>query len=99
MFTVQLIELARRKERLIAQAQRDREAVAVMGSRLERPLALADKAVEVGHYLKSHPFIAVAGAATAGLVGRRHLWRVARWSVRLFWMWRTVGPWIHEHGI
>jgi hypothetical protein len=97
MFTAQRIEFARHKERLIAQAQRDREAVAVIGSRLERPFALADNAVEVGHYLKSHPFTVVAGAATAGLVGRRHLWRVARWSVKLMWMWRTVSPWIREY--
>ncbi len=96
MFTTQRIELARRKERLIAQAARDRENVAALGKRLERPFALADKAVEAGHYVKDHPWIAVVGAASAGVIGRRHLWRAVGLSWKLFRAWRVVGPWLHK---
>jgi len=94
MFTAQHVELARRKERLIAQAQRDRESIAALGTRLERPFALADKAVEAGHYLKAHPWIAVATAASAGIMGRRRLWRAAGWGWTLFRTWRVVSPWL-----
>jgi len=94
MFTLQRIELARRKERLIAQARRDRESLAVVGMRLERPFALADKAVAAGHYVKAHPWGAVVAAALVGIVGRRQVWRAAGLSWTLFKVWRTVGPWL-----
>jgi len=94
MFTEQHVELARRKEYLIAQVGRDRETIVALGARLERPFALADKAVEAGHYVKAHPWIAVATAASAGILGRRHLWRAVGWSWALFRTWRVVSPWL-----
>ena len=94
MFTEQHVELARRKEYLIAQSGRDRETIAALGARLEQPFALADKAVEAGNYVKAHPWIAVATAAFAGIVGRRHLMRTVGWAWALFRTWRAVSPWL-----
>lgn len=94
MFTAQHVELARRKERLIVQAGHDREHIAALGARLERPFALADKAVEAGRYVKAHPWIAVVLAALAGVMGRRHLWRTAGWSWTLYRAWRVASPWL-----
>jgi len=94
MFTARHVELARRKERLLAQAERDRENIAALGARLERPFALADKAVAAGDYVKAHPWIAVAMAVSAGIMGRHHLWRTAGWSWTLFRAWRVVSPWL-----
>ena len=96
MFTAQYVELAQRKERLLMQVERDREYLATIGTRLERPFALADKAVSAGEYVKSHPWLAVAAAVSAGIVGRRQLWRAVGLSFKLFSVWRVAKPWLQQ---
>lgn len=86
----QLIDIARRKERLSARARAQRLAVVASFEALGQPIGFADRALEVARFLRSHPVL-VAGAAAAlfvlrgrglvGLVGRAFsAWR----------LWRTI---------
>jgi hypothetical protein len=81
-------EIVRRKEQLIARCEAQRGHLADVFRELERPIAVADRALRVVRYLRAHPLLvggAVAAAvalrrrSTAGLVARAlagwRLWR------------------------
>lgn len=96
MSTDRLIELARRKERLIARAAQQRADLAIAGSRWRKPFAIADRGIAVVAYLRAHPLVlalAVAGVAAAG-------WRnLPRWIGRGFFVWRAwraAGAWMRK---
>jgi len=98
LFTERRIELARRKERLIARAEAQRTGIAASFEGLRTPIAVADRALAVACFFKEHPLLlaAVIAAATAlrrrnliGLLGRGlaawRAWRwLSAWSAKLF---------------
>lgn len=66
-----LIEIARRKERLIARADAQRVLIAASLDSLRGPIAIADKGLEAAHFLRAHPLlVTVAVAAVVVLRGR-----------------------------
>jgi hypothetical protein len=58
-----LAEIALKRERLIAQAARQRTAVAQAAQAWRGPLALADRGLVALRYLKQHPLWVVGGVA------------------------------------
>ena len=93
------IGLALRKERLLVRANGQREQLAALGGWLRKPCAIADKAMAAGRYVKAHPWSAGVAVGVAAFIGRRHLFRVARFGWRAWSAWRFVGGWVRESGL
>lgn len=81
------IELALHKERVLERISAQRDQLAAYGAHLERPLALADRAIDAVQYIKARPWIAGVAALSAVLLGRRN---VFRWVGRGWGVWRAV---------
>jgi len=84
--TERMMEVARRKERLIARAARERAQIAAATRRWEQPLGVVDQALAAGRYLRAHPLLLVALVAAVVALQRRNL---LRWAGRGFTAWRT----------
>lgn len=98
MFTENLIELARRKERLIARTAAQRTAVAAAYQRWQKPASMLDRGIAVARFLKAHPLLLAIGVAAAAAVGRRNL---LHWIGRGWVAWRagrTLGAWVSRLG-
>ena len=88
-----LLEIERRKERLIARAQAQRWVIGQSVRQLHGPIAIADRGLAVGRYFRSHPvLIAVAVAALVALRGRGVLALVGR-AFSLWRLWRSLTDW------
>lgn len=87
-----LVELALRKERLIAHAAAQRTAIGRNVARLRGPIAVADRVVSIGRFLRAHPvLIVVAVAALVALRGRDLLSLAGRaYSIWRLWRWARV---------
>ena len=93
MFTESLIELARRKERLIARTAAQRTAIADAYRRWQKPASMVDRGVAVARFVKAHPLLLAIGVAAAAALGRRNL---LQWAGRAWVAWRTwraLGAW------
>lgn len=98
MFTARLVELARRKERLIARTAAQRTIIADAYQRWQKPAGLVDRGLAVVRFLKSHPLLFAIAVAAAAAAGRRKL---VRWAGRGWVAWRTVrtlGAWARSLG-
>lgn len=98
MFTDSLIELARRKERLIARSEQQRVVISVACLQLRKPLSVVDRGIAIVSYLKAHPLVLAAGVAAAAIVGRRNLLRWAGRGLFAWRAWRTAGAWMRNAG-
>jgi len=98
MFTEQQVALALRKERLIVNAGQQRGELALIGERLRKPCALADKVMDAGRYVKAHPWTAGIAVGVAVLMGRRHLFRLAGFGWTAWRAWRVVGGFARQTG-
>ena len=93
------IELARRKERLIARAAAQREAIAGAVHALEKPIEVVDRVVAATRFLQAHPVL-VAAVVVALVVFRRQgivglLTRgLAAWRI-----WRSLATWKGRVGL
>jgi hypothetical protein len=99
MFTDNLIEIARRKERLIARIEQQRTVISVACLRLQKPLGVVDRGIVIARYLKSHPLVLGAGVAAFAIVHPRNLWRWARRGLFLWRAWRSVNAWMQKSGV
>ena len=85
-FEDRLLELVRKRERLLAQCDVQRAALADAVDGLQTPLSIADHVVNVARFLRRHP-VALAGVVAVAVVAeRRALWR---WAPRALFVWRT----------
>lgn len=66
-----LAEIAANRQRLLEEIESQREEIAAIARRWEKPLALADAAAGVLRFLRNHPILVSAGLALL-LAGRRH---------------------------
>lgn len=82
-----LIELAERRASLVARAAIQRDDLMQILSSWRSPLAMADQALLVIHYIRSYAGL-VAGVATF-LVPFRS-WRMAKWVQRGFLLWKMA---------
>ena len=87
MSTEQLVTLALRKERLLERIAAQRNQLAAYGVQLEKPLALADRAMQAVEYIKARPWLAGVAALLLVVLGRRN---VFRWVGRGWSLWRAV---------
>jgi hypothetical protein len=83
--TRNLAEIRRRRERLIGKAAAQRDEVALLAARWERPLALADRAIAATEYLRAHPGYVVAAIGVVVILSPR---RAFRWAGRGLALWR-----------
>lgn len=88
-----LIELAERREHLVAQAAAQRTALAQSAAPWRAPLALADRGVEALRTIRRHP--AWLLGATLLLVALRP-GRAGRWT-RFAWVGWQVGRRLFRH--
>lgn len=98
MFTSDLIELARRKERLIARGEQQRIAISVACLQWQKPLSVADRGIAIVSYLKAHPLVLAAGVVATAVVGRRNLLRWAGRGLFVWRAWRSAGVWMRNAG-
>ena len=98
MFTERLIELARRKERLIARTAAQRSVIADAYHRWQMPASMVDRGVAVARVLKSHPLLLAIGVAVAAAVGRRGLLHWIGRGLVAWRTWRALGAWVRRHG-
>lgn len=96
MFTDKLIEVARRKERLIARGEQQRIVISVACLRLQTPLGVLDRGIAVARYLKAHPLVLGAGVAVVAIVGRRNLLRWVGRGLFVWRAWRSVDTWARK---
>ena len=86
-----LIEIAGRRERLIARAGAQRAAIAGTVHELEAPAAIADRALGVARFLRLHPLLTAAAVAAAAMALRRpRVLLLAGRAVAVWRLWRTV---------
>ena len=99
MFHERLIDIDRRRERLLARSESQRAAVVQAFRRWEVPARAVDHAWSVVRFLQLHP-VALAAAVAAGMVlGRRHLFKWAGRGLFAWRAWRTLSGWLRRHGI
>lgn len=91
--TERLIELARRKERLIARAAAQRTAIAGTFREWRTPIAVADRALAVARFFRSHPVLLAAAVAAAVALRGRTLVGLAGRSFAAWRVWRTLSTW------
>lgn len=87
-----LIELIRRRERLLVRAEIQRAEIAGAVSQWRVPIAAIDRVVEVVHTLKTHPALLVLPLATLLVIKPRRLvsWGGKAWVVWRLWLnWRA----------
>jgi hypothetical protein len=94
----QHIEIALRKERLLARIDAQREELASYGAHLEKPFAVADKAIQAGRYVKQRPWITAVAVLAVVLLGRRNLWRWAGKGWAIWRGWRLAQQWLQRVG-
>lgn len=80
------LALARRQQALLLRSADLRGALGRDLRRLQAPLALADRLRGGWHWLRAHPELPLAAAAVLVVLRPRRAWR---WSLRLWWAWRS----------
>ena len=81
-----MIEIMRRRERLLARCDAQRAELTALARRWQGPLNAADRAVAGLNYLRHHPVILGAAIALLLVIQRRGWWR---WARRGFTVWRA----------
>ncbi|HYR05703.1 MAG TPA: YqjK-like family protein, partial [Gallionella sp.] len=78
----QISAVMQRRSELLARIATQREQVAGIGARWQTPLALVDKGITIGRFLRSHPVL-VASMIALFVIRRRGVVGLARsgWSV------------------
>jgi hypothetical protein len=94
----QTIAIALRKERLLARIAAQRTQLAAYGAHLQKPFAVADKAIQVGRYVKQRPWIAGVATLLVVVLGRRNLWRWAGRGWTVWRGWRLANQWLRRSG-
>ncbi len=82
----QVIEIARKRERLLARCDAQRAELSSLAQQWEGPLKIADRAVAGINYLRHHPVILGAAVALLVVIQRRGWWG---WVQRGFVLWRA----------
>ena len=87
------IELARRKERLIARIAAQRASLAAACRDLHGPIAVIDRTVAAVHFLRAHPLFVVALFVGVIVLRRRRIVGLLKGGVTAWRIWRSLAPW------
>ena len=92
-FDLRLMDIARRKERLVAQSRNQRLALGAGIRRLEGPIEMADRGLDAARFIRAHS-VAVAALLGALIVFRRRSLLSLAGTVFSAWrLWRALmGP-------
>ena len=82
----QLIDIMRKRERLLARCDTQRAELAALARPWEGPFRIADRAVAGINYLRDHPVVLGVAVALLVVIQRRSLWA---WVRRGFALWRA----------
>lgn len=89
-----LVEIARRKEQLIARAEAQRAAIAETVRHLRGPIGIVDRGLEVARFLHAHPMLVTAAVAVLVVFRRRGLLSLAGRALTAWRLWRSVSTWL-----
>lgn len=89
-----LIEIARRKERLIARSEAQRVAIGASFRQLERPISVIDRGLEIARFFRDRPLLLAAVVAVVVAFRRRSLLSLARRALGAWRLWRSVSAWV-----
>lgn len=96
IYTERLIELARRKERLIASADQQRAALEDEFRVWRKPIGLLDRGIAAAVFLRAHPALTAAAIAAAAVLGRRNLLRWVGRGLVVWRSWRALRGWVRK---
>lgn len=96
MLRERMIDVARRKERLLARCEGHRLVIAQAYRRWEEPVRVIDHAWAVVHFLRLHPAVLAVAVAAAMVLGRRHLFTWAGRGLVAWRAWRMVSGWLRR---
>jgi len=82
----EMIEVMRRRERLLARCNVQRGEIAALARQFEAPLAIADRVIAGIKYLHEHPVVLGVLVALLAIFKRRGWWG---WAQRGFVLWRA----------
>jgi len=92
----QLVEIARRKERLIARIEGQRNALSAAWRTWEKPAALVDRGIAFVGFLRSHPLLMAAGVAMIVVLRPRKLRGWLGRGLMLWRIWHSVRTWLRR---
>ena len=88
-----LIEIARRKERLVARAETQRAAIGACFRQMERPISIIDRGLEIWRYIRERPLL-VAAVVAVVVAFRRGPLSLAVRALSAWRLWRSVSAWL-----
>ena len=92
-FQDQLIEIARRKERLVARAGSERAAIGASIRQLQGPIGVVDRGLDILRFLRRHPLLVATVIAAVAAFRRRSLVTLAGSVLSVWRIWRSVSAW------
>jgi hypothetical protein len=88
-----LVEITRRKESLIARADRQRAAIRDNFRQLQEPIVVVDRGLEIARFLRAHPLLAAALVGGVMVFCRRGLVSLAGGALSAWRLWRSLSAW------
>lgn len=97
--TPRLVELIRRRERLLMRADAQRAALTEVALRWSTPFSLFDRGMAAVRGIKSHPVLVLAAVAGLALLRPRSAmkWAGRSWVLWRFWRSSRIVQWFREY--
>lgn len=89
----QLIEIARRKERLIARTAAQRAEVGESFLQLRGPIGIVDRGLEIACFLRGHPLLVAAVVVAVVAFRRRGVVSFVGSLLTAWRLWKSVSVW------
>ena len=93
-FRDQLIEIARRKERLISRAASERVAIGANFRRLQGPIGVVDRGLDIVLFFRGYSLLIATALAATVAFSRRSLASVAGGALATWRILRLVSRWV-----
>jgi hypothetical protein len=88
-----LIEIARRKERLIARAESQRAAIGANFRQLQGPIGVVNRGLGIVRFLRGHPLLVATVIAAVVAFRRRGVISLTGGALSVWRIWRSVSAW------
>jgi hypothetical protein len=89
----ELIEIARRKERLIARTAAQRAAIGESFLQLQGPIGVVDRGLEIARFLRGHPLLVAAVVAAVVAFRRRGVVSLVGSLLTAWRLWKSMSVW------
>jgi hypothetical protein len=94
MIPERTIELARRKERLLARCEEQRATVAKTYRRWQEPARIIDRGWAAARFARAHPATLAVAVMVAMVLGRGNILRWAGRGLVAWRAWRSLSRWL-----